>query len=72
MPEVIRTKENVELEVYRNTPFEFDATAETAGLRVNVVTTTVTRPEGSWVLVEPSGHQTVPTNTLQPSSRCTL
>jgi len=72
MPEVIRPKENVELELYRNTPFEFDATAENAGLRVNVVTTTVTRPKGSWVLVEPSSHQTVPANTLQRSFHCTL
>jgi hypothetical protein len=43
--------ENVEFKLYRNTPFEFDATAS-SGSRVTVVTTTVTRPQGSWFVIE--------------------
>jgi hypothetical protein len=43
--------ENVEYEVYRNTPFEYVATAVSEP-SMNVVTTVVTRPKGSWIITE--------------------
>jgi hypothetical protein len=51
LEEITKKDELVELELHRNTPFEFDATAE-SGSRVAVVTTTVTRPQGSWQIVQ--------------------
>lgn len=52
MPDLPRQLvEIVELEVHRSSPFEFDATA-VSGLPVNVSAITVTRPNGSWMLIE--------------------
>ena len=50
MPELVKKYgEKVDFDIYRNTPFEFDATAE-SGARVEVATTTMTQPMGSWVI----------------------
>jgi hypothetical protein len=49
--EIRKNDEILELELHRNTPFEFDATADSRS-RVTVVTTTVTKPQGSWQIVQ--------------------
>jgi hypothetical protein len=66
MPESVRKyNENVELEIYRNTPFEFIATAE-SGPSVKVATTTVTRPKGSWLIVDATQHS-IPASPKSPA-----
>jgi len=55
MFEVVRKYENVELEVYRNTPFEFVATAQSEPC-VKMATTTLIQPKGSWIIVEATQH----------------
>jgi hypothetical protein len=56
MPDLLRQNlEIVELEVHRSSPFEFDATA-VSSIPLNISTTTVTRPNGSWVLIEGALH----------------
>lgn len=47
--------ESVEFEIYRSSPYEFDATAE-SGQRISVATVTVSRPQGSWMQVETTQH----------------
>jgi hypothetical protein len=58
-------EENLEFEVYRNTPFQFVATAESEP-RMNIATTTVTRPKGSWIIVEATQHS-IPTFLKLPT-----